>query len=81
MSLPGVVTTVTGIDSQAVLDHHVRIANDFVPLDAAALEALRAKYRAAARWTGNYELYKVDASHDSDVGLIEHGLPTTLYPE
>ena len=80
MSLPGVLTTVTGIDSQAVLDHHLRIANDFVPLDAAALDALRLKYHPAALG-GHYELYKVDASHDSDVGLIQHGLPTTLYPE
>jgi uncharacterized protein len=80
MSLPGVITTVTGIDSQAVLDHHVRIANGFVPLGETALNALRTKYRAAAA-DGKYELYKVDASHDSDVGLIEHGLPTTLYPE
>ena len=41
MSLPGVLTTVTGIDSQAVLDHHVRIADGFTPLDEVAMQALR----------------------------------------
>ena len=74
MSLPGVLTTVTGIDSQAVLDHHVRIADGFTPLDEAALQNLREKYRARAT-DGHLELYKSTAKNDADEGRAQHGFP------
>jgi aryl-alcohol dehydrogenase-like predicted oxidoreductase len=74
MSLPGVLTTITGIDSQAVLDHHVRIANDFTPLDELALQALRDKYRDRAT-DGHLELYKSTAKNDADEGRTQHGFP------
>ncbi|MDB5071177.1 MAG: Aldo/keto reductase [Candidatus Eremiobacteraeota bacterium] len=74
MSLPGVLTTVTGIDSQAVLDHHVRIADDFVPLDEVAMQALRDKYRDRAT-DGHLELYKSTAKNDADEGRAQHGFP------
>lgn len=74
MSLPGVLTTVTGIDSQAVLDHHVRIANGFTPLDELALQALRDKYRHLAG-DGHIELYKSTAKNDADEGRAQHGFP------
>ncbi len=73
MSVPGVLTTVTGIDSQAVLDHHLRIADGFVPLDEPAREALRAKYRDRAA-DGALEHYKNEIGHDSDEGMRQHGL-------
>ena len=74
MSLPGVLTTVTGIDSQAVLDHHVRIADGFTPLDEVALQALRDKYRDRAG-DGHLELYKSTARNDADEGRAQHGFP------
>jgi uncharacterized protein len=74
MSLPGVLTTVTGIDSQAVLDHHVRIANDFMPLDEVALQGLRDTYRDRAT-DGHLELYKSTAKNDADEGRNQHGFP------
>ncbi|MEA2718832.1 MAG: hypothetical protein QOJ39_696 [Candidatus Eremiobacteraeota bacterium] len=74
MSLPGVLTTVTGIDSQAVLDHHVRIADDFVPLDEVAMQGLRDKYRGRAT-DGHLELYKSTAKNDADEGRTQHGFP------
>ena len=74
MSLPGVLTTVTGIDSRAVLDHHVRIANDFAPLDEVALQALRDKYCDRAG-DGHLELYKSTAKNDADEGRAKHGFP------
>jgi len=74
MSLPGVLTTITGIDSQAVLDHHVRIANDFTPLDEVAMQALRDKYRDRAT-DGHLELYKSTAKNDADEGRAQHGFP------
>jgi uncharacterized protein len=74
MSLPGVLSTITGIDSQHVLDHHVRIANDFKPLDELALQALRDKYRDRAT-DGHLELYKSTAKNDADEGRKVHGFP------
>jgi aryl-alcohol dehydrogenase-like predicted oxidoreductase len=74
MSLPGILTTVTGIDSQHVLDHHLRIANGFVPLDERALQALRDKYRDRAG-DGHLELYKSTAKNDADEGRGQHGFP------
>jgi uncharacterized protein len=73
MSLP-VLTTITGIDSQAVLDHHLRIANDFRPLDQAALQQLRDKYAQRAT-DGHLELYKTSMKNDADEGRAQHGFP------
>jgi aryl-alcohol dehydrogenase-like predicted oxidoreductase len=74
MSLPGVLTTVTGIDSQHVLDHHLRVADDFTPLDEVALQALRDRYRDRAT-DGHLELYKSTAKNDADEGRAQHGFP------
>jgi aryl-alcohol dehydrogenase-like predicted oxidoreductase len=74
MSLPGVLTTITGIDSQAVLDHHLRIADDFVPLDETALQTLRKKYHDRAT-DGHLELYKSSMKNDADEGRAQHGFP------
>ena len=74
MSLPGVLTTITGIDSQHVLDHHLRIADGFAPLDEVALQALRDKYRDRAT-DGHLELYKSTAKNDADEGRAQHNFP------
>jgi aryl-alcohol dehydrogenase-like predicted oxidoreductase len=74
MSLPGVLTTITGIDSLEVLDHHVRVADGFTPLDDVALQALRDKYRDRAG-DGHLELYKSTAKNDADEGRAQHGFP------
>jgi aryl-alcohol dehydrogenase-like predicted oxidoreductase len=74
MSLPGVLTTITGIDSQQVLDHHVRIADGFTPLDEVSMQALRDKYRPLAT-DGHLELYKSSMKNDADEGRKVHGFP------
>jgi aryl-alcohol dehydrogenase-like predicted oxidoreductase len=74
MSLPGVLTTITGIDSLEVLDHHVRIADGFTPLDDVAMQALRDKYHDRAG-DGHLELYKSTAKNDADEGRAQHGFP------
>jgi len=74
MSLPGVLTTITGIDSPNVLDHHVRIADGFTPLDEVALQVLRDKYRGRAT-DGHLELYKSSMKNDADEGRAQHGFP------
>jgi len=74
MSLPGVLSTITGIDSQKVLDHHVRIADDFTPLNELQLQTLRDKYCDLAT-DGHLELYKSTAKNDADEGRAVHGFP------
>ncbi|HEX3467976.1 MAG TPA: aldo/keto reductase [Candidatus Elarobacter sp.] len=74
MSLPGVLTTITGIDSRKVLDHHLRIADGFTPLDEIALQSLRDKYHDRAT-DGHLELYKSTAKNDADEGRAQHGFP------
>ena len=75
MSLPGVTTTVSGIDSMRVLRQNVRIAGDFTPMSADEMAALRARVADTAA-DGRYELYKSTAKHEGDVGRRQHGFPT-----
>ncbi len=57
-----------------MLDHHVRIADGFTPLDEVALQALRDKYADRAG-DGHLELYKSTAKNDADEGRAQHGFP------
>ena len=73
MSLP-VVTTVSGIDSMKVLRQNLKIAARFQPFTAAQMDQLRQKLAPVAA-DGRYELYKVTARHDADIGRAQHGFP------
>jgi predicted aldo/keto reductase-like oxidoreductase len=75
MSVPGVTTTVTGIDSMRVLRQNLRIAGDFTPMSADEMEALRVRVADSAA-DGRYELYKSTAKHEGDVGRKQHGFPS-----
>ena len=74
MSLP-VATTISGIDSLAVLRQNLAIARGFKPMtadgDGGPAQALR---RAAG--DGHLELYKSTMKYDGDVGREQHGLPS-----
>lgn len=74
MSVPGVLTTVTGIDSQTVLEHHIRIADNFTPLSEFEMQRLREKYRPLAT-DGHIELYKTSMSNEGPEGRAQHGFP------
>jgi predicted aldo/keto reductase-like oxidoreductase len=74
MSLP-VATTVSGIDSLAVLRQNMGIARGFQPMSPADMEALR-KRCARDAGDGHLELYKTTKRYDADVGRAEHGFPT-----
>ena len=74
MSLAGVTTTITGIDSMRVLRQNARIARDFSPMSADEMEALRNRVSGMAA-DGRFELYKSTAKHEGDVGRKEHGFP------
>ena len=74
MSLPGVTTTISGIDSMRVLRQNVRIAQDFSPMSADEMQALRERVSGTAA-DGRFELYKSTAKHEGDVGRKQHGFP------
>ena len=75
MSLPGVSTTISGMDSMEVLDQNLQIVRDFKPLRPDELAALRAHGRQFD--DGRYELYKSTVKYDGDVGREQHHYPTT----
>lgn len=73
MSVPGVSTTISGMDSMEVLDQNLRILHSFKPLDEAAMNALRA--HCAQFDDGRYELFKSTMKYDGDVGREQHHFP------
>jgi aryl-alcohol dehydrogenase-like predicted oxidoreductase len=73
MSLP-VATTISGIDSLAVLRQNLPIARGFQPMTADEMEALSRRCAAAAG-DGHLELYKSTMKYDGDLGRGLHGLP------
>ena len=75
MSLPGVSTTVSGIDSVEVLHQNLNIVGGFKPLGAPELEAIRAR-TAAAAIDGRFELYKTSKKFDGAPGREQHGFPS-----
>ncbi len=74
MSL-AVATTISGIDSLAVLRQNLAIARGFTPMTAEEMEGLR-KRCAPAAGDGHLELYKSTMKYDGDLGREQHGLPS-----
>jgi aryl-alcohol dehydrogenase-like predicted oxidoreductase len=73
MSLP-VATTVSGIDSLAVLQQNLGIARGFKPMSPTEMQALRQRCARDAA-DGHLELYKTTKRYDAEVGRAEHGFP------
>jgi predicted aldo/keto reductase-like oxidoreductase len=73
MSLP-VATTISGIDSLAVLHQNLAVARGFQPMTAEEMGALRRRCARAAG-DGHLELYKSTMKYDGDLGRKLHGLP------
>jgi aryl-alcohol dehydrogenase-like predicted oxidoreductase len=74
MSVPGVVTTVSGMDSLAVLEQNTKIARNFQPMPADEMAALRQRVAPQAA-DGRFELYKVSAKFEGPPGREQHGFP------
>jgi uncharacterized protein len=74
MSLP-VATTISGIDSLAVLRQNLAVARGFKPMTAEEMEALVRRCLPDAG-DGHLELYKSTMKYDGDLGRGLHGLPT-----
>lgn len=73
MSLP-VFTTISGMDSLAVLQQNLKIASGFKPLSSEAMQATRDRVRTFAA-DGRYELFKTTTKYDGKVGREQHHFP------
>jgi aryl-alcohol dehydrogenase-like predicted oxidoreductase len=74
MSLP-VATTISGIDSLAILHQNLAVARGFVPMTPREMQALRERCAKPAG-DGHLELYKSTAKFDGAVGREQHEFPT-----
>jgi aryl-alcohol dehydrogenase-like predicted oxidoreductase len=74
LSLP-VATTISGIDSLAVLHQNLAIVRGFKPMSSGEMQALRQRCAAFAA-DGHLELYKSTKKYDGNVGREQHGYPT-----
>jgi aryl-alcohol dehydrogenase-like predicted oxidoreductase len=75
MSLP-VTTTVSGVDSMAVLRQNLAVASGFEPMTPAERQKLLARVAPYAA-VGRFELYKTTLRFDADEGRKQHGYPAT----
>jgi uncharacterized protein len=75
MSVPGVSTTISGMDSMAVLDQNLKILQNFRPLNEGQMADLRAHGRGFR--DGRYELFKSTVKYDGDLGREQHNYPSS----
>jgi aryl-alcohol dehydrogenase-like predicted oxidoreductase len=73
MSLP-VATTISGMESVALLEQNLAVARNFKPMTADEMASLRDRCRAQAS-DGRFELFKTTRFYDGDVGREQHGFP------
>ena len=75
MSVPGVGTTISGMESTAVLLQNLEVARGFQSLSASERAQMRdrAAFYAA---DGRYELFKTTKKYDGDLGREQHHFPT-----
>lgn len=74
MSVPGVTTTICGMDSVAVLEANLKVARGFQPLSEPERQAIRDKCARFAA-DGRFELYKVSLKYDNPDTRHPHGFP------
>jgi uncharacterized protein len=74
MSVPGISTTISGMDSMAVLDQNLEILRNFKRLSEQQMSALREHGRQFS--DGRYELFKSSVKYDGDVGREQHNYPS-----
>ena len=75
MSVQGVSTTISGMDSMQVLDQNLEILRNFQPLAEKQMAELREHGKQFS--DGRYELFKSSVKYDGDVGREQHHYPTT----
>jgi predicted aldo/keto reductase-like oxidoreductase len=75
MSVSGVSTTISGMDSMAVLDQNLRVLTNFKPLDEKQMQELREHGKKFN--DGRYELFKSTTKYDGEIGRQQHDFPST----
>ncbi len=73
MSLP-VATTISGMESMAVLEQNIAIASNFRPMSAQEMQALRDKVKFWAA-DGRFERFKTTKMYDGAEGRKQHDYP------
>ena len=76
MSVPGVSTTISGMESMEVLDQNLGILAGFKPLGPKQMEDLREHGREFN--DGRYELFKSTVKYDGDLGREQHDFPSAM---
>jgi hypothetical protein len=74
MSLP-VATTISGMDSVAVLEQNLEVARGFQPLSTDDMQSLRDRVKRYAA-DGRFELFKTTKMYDGGAGREQHQFPT-----
>ncbi len=74
MSLP-VATTISGMESMAVLKQNAAIAAGFKSMTNAEMQKLRDRCRFPGS-DGRFELFKTTRKYDGDLGRRQHGFPS-----
>ena len=75
MSVPGVATTISGMESMGVLHQNLEVARGFQAAGATELSALRNRVRMYAA-DGRFELFKSTVKYDGALGRDLHGFPS-----
>ena len=75
LSVPGVSTTISGMDSMGILDQNLDILRNFQPLGTKQMADLREHGRQFN--DGRYELFKSTLKYDGDLGREQHNYPST----
>jgi predicted aldo/keto reductase-like oxidoreductase len=76
MSLP-VTTTITGMERPEVLQQNLRIAQNFQPMSAAEMQALRDRVCEFSA-DGRFELYKLSLKFDNPEARLAHQFPLDM---
>jgi aryl-alcohol dehydrogenase-like predicted oxidoreductase len=76
MSLP-VATTISGVSEMPILEQNLEVAQNFTPLSAAEMQALRERAKPYAG-DGRFELYKTSIKFDNPEARLAHEFPLDL---
>jgi len=74
MSVPGVATTISGMDSETILDQNLAIAASFSPMSAEERRALEDRCRTLGA-DGRFERFKTTTMYDGKMGREQHQYP------
>ena len=74
MSVPGVTTTISGMESLDLLRQNIAFARAFTPMTPSEMAAVRARVAPVAA-DGRYEIYKTSIAYDNIVTRAVHEMP------